>query len=66
MTWEYYTYTVDVSGWFVSGDVNAGKLTESLNSIGAEGWELVSALSTVNGGDSNNLVFVFKRPVAEN
>jgi hypothetical protein len=63
MNWEYFTHTVDVSGWFVSGEVDSQELNDTLCSIGMKGWELVSSFSTFNGGDSNYLVFIFKRPM---
>jgi Domain of unknown function (DUF4177) len=65
MTWEYFTHTLNVAGWFVSGDVDADELTKTLNSFGAQGWELVSSTSTISNDSSKQLVFVFKRPVGE-
>jgi hypothetical protein len=65
MTWEYYTHTLNVAGWFISGEVDAYELTKTLNELGAQGWELVSSTSTISNGHSKHLVFVFKRPVAE-
>ena len=63
MRWEYFTHKIDVSGWFIDGEVDEMKLTAVLSQFGSEGWELVSSFATASGGGgSNNLVFIFKRP----
>ena len=65
MGWEYTTRILDVSGWFVEGAVDPDEVDETLNPLGAEGWELVSSYSTTDrGGGSFKLVFIFKRQAA--
>lgn len=50
MTWEYAS---------TLSDGPASK--DTLNTLGAEGWELVSVLQ---GAQTMQLLYVFKRPVA--
>jgi hypothetical protein len=48
-----------------AGDIDHDKATEALNALGAQGWELVSALDTqVSGGRTGRVTFVLKRPRA--
>ena len=61
MYWEYYTHTIDVSGWFTDGEVDADKVTEELDSLGEDGWELVSSFGAGESGVTKTLVFIFKR-----
>lgn len=45
---------------FVGGEERIDAL---LNEIGAEGWELVTAITllTIYGGDAHSVAFIFKR-----
>ncbi len=45
MRWEYTTITMEASGW-MGGIIDGTELTARLNQLGAQGWELVSMLTT--------------------
>lgn len=53
--WEYHTEVVK--------NTDVRTLRYRLNHLGAQGWELVSTVSTVKGINftGNDLVFLFKR-----
>jgi hypothetical protein len=58
-TWSYFT--------FVAKNSDVHSLDESLNTLGLEGWELASSLTTVKtwvNVTGNDLVLVFKKPGA--
>ena len=60
--WEYRSVRLDVGGW-VGPKVDLGELDATLNALGAEGWELVSALDlSQSDGKTAALVALFKRP----
>jgi hypothetical protein len=60
MTWEYSTITF---GPVWDGKIkDIDKLRELLARMGAERWELVSALDTILMGNSVEIVLIFKRP----
>ena len=60
--WEYKTIKLETTGWFSGGNLNERKLDEYMNSLGAEGWELVSAFDTNQAsGQSKDVVAIFKR-----
>ena len=62
MKWEYRTMKV-ATGGFVGGKLDVTKLDGLMNSLGADGWELVSAFDTNQSyGASRDVVAVFKRP----
>jgi hypothetical protein len=49
MRWEYRTVSLGASSgfWpFASGDVAGDEITATLNRLGREGWELVSAFAS--------------------
>ena len=59
--WEYRTLTLDVSGW-IHPRVDASEVDAAMNALGAEGWELVSALDVNSGhGRTSSLALMFKR-----
>lgn len=59
--WEYKTVKYHTGG-FMGGKVNVEELDELLNSLGFEGWELVSCFDTSQGqGQSREVISVFKR-----
>jgi len=63
MKWEYRTLKIDVRG-FWGAKVDESRIDGVLNEVGADGWELVTALDiNILHGQSSDLVFVFKRPV---
>ena len=57
--WSYYTLLAKVP--------NVRHLDAALNALGAEGWELVTSMSTVKSMiniTGNDLVLLFKKPGA--
>ncbi len=59
--WEYRVEKYS-TGWFTSLP-NYEKLQQSLNALGCEGWELVNTFDTNIGGNTGDVVAIFKRPV---
>jgi hypothetical protein len=60
--WEYFTVKLKPGGFF-GGKVDTDEMHATLNSFGAEGWELVSAFDTSYAqGTSREIVLIFKRP----
>lgn len=55
--WEYYQLYLEDER-----DLEKEKLIPIMNSLGKEGWELVSSVYTGGGGRSGNTFFFFKRP----
>jgi len=54
--WSYYAWLVKIP--------SVTKLTEGLNGLGREGWELATSITTVKTWlnlTGNDLVFVFKK-----
>jgi hypothetical protein len=52
----------------VAKNTQVYELTDSMNALGREGWELVTSLTTVKtwmNVSGNDLVFVFKKPGAD-
>lgn len=64
--WEYLTFSFPVDHRFLVGpDVKHDRLSFELNRLGADGWELVSALDlNIGEGHSISLVLLLKRPSA--
>ena len=61
-TWEYMTILLGAGGFF-GGVVSGDTLTEKLNELGREGWELVTAFDTnMLHGRTRDVVAVLKRP----
>ena len=55
--WSYYSWVVKVPSIY--------SLDVAMNGLGAEGWELVTSVTTVKTWvnlSGNDLVFVFKKP----
>ena len=60
--WEYRTARFEIGGW-VGPKVDVAHVDASLNALGDEGWELVSALDLAGSdGKSRALLALFKRP----
>ncbi len=59
--WEYKSIKIETKGfWSKKLDVN--EFDELLNSLGTEGWELVSCFDTSQyQGESKEVIAVFKR-----
>ena len=59
--WEYRSVRLDVGGW-IGPKLDLSELDATLNSVGAEGWELVSAVDlNQSDGRSAAIVALFKR-----
>ncbi|QQE13380.1 DUF4177 domain-containing protein [Planctomycetota bacterium] len=64
MKWEYKTHTIDIRGFFSSGNVDVSETDRVLNHYGQHGWELISSFDTNHhDGASKLIVMIFKRPV---
>ena len=66
MAWEYKTFKLPVEGFFAS-KVNIQTFDEKINSIAADGWELVTFSSLVqysmfSGSQTGYIIATFKRP----
>jgi hypothetical protein len=62
MRWEYMTLMLRASGFVLGGKIDAQKLTDRLNELGTEGWELVSAFDTsMLEGRTRDVIAVLKR-----
>ena len=69
MNWQYRTVAFSIPrGFFpfkAGGQVDDEEITRTLNRLGSEGWELVSAFDTsYEGGSTNTVVCILKRPVS--
>lgn len=65
MKWEYMTLLLPAGGLMLGGRIDAQKLTDRLNELGGEGWELVSAFDTnMLDGQTRDVITVLKRPAA--
>jgi hypothetical protein len=61
--WNYKTVKISAEGWFLGGKLDTVEFDKLLNELGAEGWELVSILTTAQlYGASRDIAAVFKRP----
>ncbi|GAB3541080.1 DUF4177 domain-containing protein [Spirosoma fluminis] len=61
---EYRVLDVAASG-FWGGDIDSQTLTDKLNELGRDGWEVISAVDTaVYGGGSKGLIIMLKREIA--
>lgn len=59
--WEYKTVKLDIPGFF-GPNVKPDEIDVTLNAMGHEGWELVSAIDMNDGsGRSKEIVVIFKR-----
>ena len=63
MRWEYMTLLLPASGFVLGGKIDAQKLTDRLNQLGSEGWELVFVFDTnMLEGKTRDVIAVLKRP----
>jgi hypothetical protein len=66
MKWEYKTLMFPATGFFVGGKIDPQLMTDRLNQLGGQRWELVSIFDTNYGQGATRDVFaVLKRPIAE-
>lgn len=65
-TWEYHVLKFEPTGMvFRGGKIPDEWLSEELNKLGAEGWELVSTFtSAIAQGATNEVAVILKRPIA--
>ena len=62
MRWEYNTLKMATTG-FSGGKLDEDTFTDHLNDLGDQGWELVAAFDTnQGGGQTRDVIVVFKRP----
>ena len=62
--WEYRTVLIPTGGW-LGGKFDERSMTETMNDLGRDGWELVTALDTNrSGGETRHVVLLFKRKSA--
>ncbi len=61
--WEYKTLTFEAAGfWSGGGKLDAQMLTDQLNELGDQGWELVSVFDTTKlEGQTRQVYAVMKR-----
>ena len=64
MKWEYMTLMLPATGLILGGKIDGQKLTDRLNQLGGEDWELVSVFDTnMIEGKTRDVVAVLKRSV---
>ena len=63
--WEYMVLDSNVSNWFLP-KLDAGALTNQLNELGKQGWEVVgmSSMEGLPRGSTRDLILVLKRATA--
>ncbi|HOL91194.1 MAG TPA: DUF4177 domain-containing protein [Clostridiales bacterium] len=62
--WQYQTVQFDTTG-FMGGIIDLDEFQATLNSLGADGWELVTCFDTnMAQGQSRYVIAVFKRKIA--
>jgi hypothetical protein len=63
--WEYTTLVLGAAGFFTGGgQIDPQVLTDRLNDLGDDGWELVSVFDTNRAsGETRIVVAVLKRAV---
>lgn len=60
--WEYMTVVCQAEGWFLGGKFDVQGLTNRLNDLGRENWELVSVFDTnMMEGRTRDIIAVLKR-----
>lgn len=65
MHWQYTTISMEAYGW-MGGKIDGDQLTNRLNELGAQGWELVSIFDTnMSEGRTRDVFAVLKRLVPE-
>jgi hypothetical protein len=61
--WDYMTVMVPATGLLHGGKIDAQGMTDRLNQLGGDGWELVSIFETnMREGRTRDVFAVLKRP----
>ena len=61
---EYKLLDVVAKGWFYGGKIDNQELTNKLNELGREGWEVVSSADlNMRNGESRSLIVILKREI---
>lgn len=64
MQWQYRTIRLAPKG-FLGAELDETALDDFMNTLGNEGWELVTAFDTNRTyGETRDVVAVFKRPAS--
>jgi hypothetical protein len=64
MKWEYMTLMLPATGLILGGKIDGQGLTDRLNRLGSERWELVSVFDTnMMEGKTRDVIAVLKRPL---
>ncbi len=62
--WQYKSVELDVVRGLFSNGFSAEKFQIYLNTLGEDGWELVSVVAlSVNCGSSDTIIVTLKRPL---
>lgn len=63
--WEYKTITMEATGFWVGGKIDAPRLNAALNRLGDEGWEVTTAFDTNQAyGSTRDVVVILRREKA--
>ena len=61
--WEYMTVMLRAGGVWLGGNIDGQVLTDKLNELGKQGWELVNVFDTnMLQGQTRDVFAVLKRP----
>lgn len=62
MNWEYKTVNIKNKPSWSGGKFDESEINKTINELGVDGWELVSAVSANETlGDSRSIIVFFKR-----
>jgi hypothetical protein len=60
--WEYKTIKFFTKGFFTGGKLDLKEFDNELNTMGSQGWDLISCFDTSqHQGSSKEVICVFKR-----
>lgn len=60
---EYKVMKLDIKTKLLSQEFDTAKFEEELNSLGAEGWELIDTIDLVTNGYTMSIVGTLKRKI---
>jgi hypothetical protein len=64
--WEYNTATLlppFLGGYWEEDQFRGKHIFQALDTLGAEGWELISTVPVVEAGHTTRIQYLFKRPL---